>query len=70
METEKRQRRPNKRGLKRALELERQSSHPSEQLTSDELIAMEINQDREYWLGKVNEHLEKLLKRAKRDNNL
>lgn len=70
METKTKPRRPKTRGLKRALEVERQSSHPPEQLTFDELISMEINQDKEYWLGRVNEHLEKLLKRAKRDNNL
>jgi hypothetical protein len=33
-------------------------------------ISVEIEKDKEYWLGRVNEYLEKLLKRANRDTKL
>ena len=52
------------------MELERQSTHPPKELTFDELISMEISEGKEIWLSRVNQHLEKLLKRAKRENNL
>ena len=42
---------PKTRGLKRALDLERHSTHPPKQLTFDEIIAMEINQDKVLLLG-------------------
>ena len=52
------------------MELERQSSHSPKVLTFDEIISMEINQDREIWLARVNKHLEKCFKWAKRYINL
>lgn len=55
---------PRTRGLKRALQQQRI------QMTSVDLITAEINENREFWLEKVNYHLEKLLKRANRDNRL
>jgi len=36
----------------------------------DEVIDGEIHEDKEYWLGKLNDHLEKLLKKEKKDNIL
>lgn len=36
----------------------------------EDKTAMEINRDKEYWLGKFNGHLEKLLDKANRDNQL
>jgi hypothetical protein len=39
-------------------------------MTVDELILAEIEKDREYWFDRVNFHLEKLLKRENRNNNL
>ena len=35
-----------------------------------DLIAVEINENMEFWLEKVNFHLEKLHKRANRDKKL
>ena len=35
-----------------------------------ERISKEIDEDREYWLGRVNNHLEKLLHKANRDNKM
>lgn len=52
------------RGLKKALQQQRK------QITVNELIDREISEDKEYWLGKVNDHLEKLLRRANRDKRL
>jgi len=37
-------------------------------MSSVDLIAGEINENREFWLDKVNFHLNNLLKKAKRDN--
>ena len=53
---------PKTRGLKRELQQQR------EQMSSVDLIAGEINENREFWLDKVNFHLNNLLKKAKRDN--
>ena len=55
--TRKRQR---MRGLKRALEQQR------EQVTFVDLIEVELNEDREVWLDKVNCHLEMFLRRDNR----
>ena len=52
------------RGLKRALQQQR------EQMTFVDLTEAEINEDREFWLDKVNCHLEKILRRANRDKRL
>ena len=70
MEAKAHAKRPRTRGLKRALEQEKQKIHQSKELTFDELISMEINEDKELWISRVNEHLDKLLKKAKRDNKL
>lgn len=58
------------RGLKRALQQQREASPPKTQMTVDELILVDIEQDREYWLDRVNGHLEKLLKRDNKKNNI
>jgi len=39
-----------------------------EELTFEEKIAMEINEDREFWLNKINCDLEKLLEKFNMDN--
>lgn len=36
----------------------------------NELIDWEINEDKEYWLGKLNDHLEKLPKKENRYKRL
>ena len=41
-----------------------------EYLNIEDKIALGINEDREYWLDKVNDHLEKLLDKANKDNHL
>ena len=41
-----------------------------EDLDMEERIALEINEDREYWLDKVNDHLENILEKANKDNHL
>ena len=35
-----------------------------------DIIALQINEDREYWLSKVNDHLENILDKSNRDNQL
>lgn len=41
-----------------------------EELTFEERIAMEINEDREFWLDNINCHLDKLLENVNGDNQL
>ena len=59
---------PRTRGLQRALQQQREQSPPKEQMSLDDLITAEINQNREFWFEKVNFILENLLKRDKGDN--
>jgi len=40
----------------------------NEDLDLEERIALEVHHDKEYWLNRVNEHLEKLLEKENRDN--
>lgn len=61
---------PSTRGFKRALEMQKEVSPPRGQINLNDLIAKEINADKVYWLDKINGHLEKLPKKARRDNNL
>lgn len=62
--------RPRTRESKRALELQREVSPPKEQIILDDVITREINEDRVYWLDKINGHLEKLLKKENMANKL
>lgn len=52
------------KGSKKALQQQRK------QVTLDELIDREIDENTEYCLGKVNDHLEKLLKKENKDKRL
>ena len=61
---------PRTRGLKRELEQEKQQIHQSEELTFDELNSMDIKDDRGLWISRVNEHLENIFKKDKKDNKL
>ena len=62
---------PRTRGLKRALKLEEQKEVKlANQLTLNEQFAKMINENREHWLERVNNHLEKILDKAKRDNEI
>ena len=54
-------------GLRKTLQREREQKPPIEELTFEYNIAMEINEDRDFWLDKVNFLLEKLLEKANRD---
>lgn len=56
--------RPMIMGLRKALQREREQKRPMEELTFEESIAMDINEDSEFWLGKLNCHLENSLRRA------
>ena len=49
--------RPTKMGPRKALQREREQKPPMEELTFQERIAMEINEDRDFWLEKLNSHL-------------
>lgn len=57
-------------GLRKALQREREQKPPMGELTFEEMVAMEINEDKEFWIDKVNCHLENLLEKANRDNKL
>ena len=59
--------RPKIRGLKRSLQ---QQKLEAENLTFEERIAKEVEDDREIWLDRVNLHLEKLLHKVKKDNKM
>lgn len=62
--------RPRTRGLKKALQEEQEQILLNEDLDLEDWIALEVNQDKEYWLNRVNEHLEKLLEKENMDNQL
>lgn len=55
---------------RKALQREREQKPPMEELTFGERIEMEINEDREFWIEKVKFHLENLLDKANKDNEL
>ena len=42
----------------------------AEQLTPSELLALEISRDRYSWLDRANFHLDGLLEKAKRNNDI
>ena len=62
--------RPRTKGLKKALKEEKGHNLLDENLDMEDRIALEINEDKEYWLDKVNDHLEKLLDKDSKDNQL
>lgn len=56
---------PRTRGIKRALALERQmEAELADHLTLNEQLAIVINENRETWIDRVNQHLENLLEKA------
>ena len=57
-------------GLRKALQREREQKPPMEELTFEDKIAMEINEDKDFWLDKVNFHLKNRLDKANEDNKL
>ena len=64
-------RRPRTMGLKKALARERdQESALAEQISLNELLAMEIEHNRESWLERANIHLEAKLEKANKDLDL
>ena len=64
-------RRPRTRGLKRALELERQKKvELANQLTFNEQFAVIVNENQEQWLDRANQHLEKLMEKENNDNDI
>ena len=67
----KSRRRPRTMGLKKALERQReQECALAELLPLSEMLAMEIEYDREPWLERANTHLEAKLEKANRDLDL
>jgi len=50
------------------LKEEKEHNLLDENLDMEDRIALEINEDRKYWLSKVNGHLEQLLDKSNRDN--
>ena len=62
---------PRTRGLKIDLELERQKEvELANELTFNDQFAIMVNENREHWLDRGNQHLEKLLEKAKKDNDI
>jgi len=62
--------RPRTRELRKALKEEKKHILLDEELELEDRIALEINEDKEYWIDRVNNHLEKLMDKANRDNQL
>ena len=64
-------RRPRKIGLKKALAKEReQEVGLAKQLIPSELLSLEIGKDKESLLDRANLHLERLLEKANKDNDI
>ena len=62
---------PRTRGLKRAIALEmKKEVELADQLTLNEQLAMVINENREPRLDRSNQHLEQLLEKTNRDNDI
>ena len=62
---------PRTRGLKRALELEKQKEvELPNQLTFNEQFAMIVNENWEECLDNANQNLDKLIEKAKKDNDI
>lgn len=57
-------------GLSKEFQREREQKPPMEELTFEDKIAMEINEDKDFWLEKLNFHLENLLDKANGNNKL
>lgn len=60
--------RPRTRGLKKVLQEDQEHILLNEDLDLEDRISIEVYQDKEYWLNRVNEHLEKLFEKENRDN--
>ena len=58
------------KGLKKALQKEKDQNLLDEDLGIKDRIAMEINKDKECWLGKVNRNIEKLIYKDNMENQL
>ena len=64
-------RRPRTRGLKRALELEKEKeAQLANQLTLNEKMGQMVNENLEYWLERANTHLEYLLAKDNSDTEV
>jgi len=61
---------PRTRVLKKALQEEQEQIVLNEDLDLEDSIPLEVHQDKEYWLNRVNEHLDKLLDKENRDSRL
>ena len=57
--------------MKRALELEREKEvELANELTLNEQFSIIVNENQEKWLDKANQHLEKLLEKENKDNDI
>ena len=57
--------------MKRALELEREKEvELANELTLNEKFSIIVNDNQEKWLDKANHHLEKLLEKENKDNDI
>ena len=61
---------PRTRGLNKALQEEKEHILLNENLDLEDRIALEVHHDKEFWLNRVNEHLEKLLEKENMHNQL
>ena len=57
-------------GLKRALQKEKEKNPTDEELAFEERIAKETIENMEFWLDRLNTHIEKLLEKVVQDNHI
>jgi len=69
-EEQVRKKRPRTKVIKKASKEKKGHNLLDEDLDMEDRIALEINEDREYWLDKVNDHLGNLLAKSNRYNPL
>ena len=62
--------RPTTRSLVKALQQRKEKSPPKEPMSLQDPIVADFENNKEYWLGKINEHMEKILKKDNQDNQL
>jgi len=70
LEVKEKRKKTKARGLKEALQEEQKQIFLNEDLDLEERISLEVHKDKEYCLNRVNGHLEKLLEKANRDNQM
>lgn len=62
--------RPRTRSLVKTLQRRKEKSPPQKPMSLHDQIAADFENNLKYWLGRIHEHMENLLKKANKDNQL